>query len=155
AEAIVVAIEQSQEKVARAFQSNTSGPIFSETDVHARAARGRTLLMDAAELGMRKYAHTLIADGAEIDLQDDDGATPLILASAANHYETVEELLNAGAKVDIAAKDGSTALSQAAWHGYMKILRLLLTHRAGVEPLVGPQKLTPLMGAATSGNIEV
>src|SRR5262249_19713350 len=109
----------------------------------------------AANLGLRRYAKAQIDAGADVNAQDDEGSTPLILAVVGNHSEAAEELLKAGADIDAADHEGSTALTHAAFRGYVKSLGMLVSRHANVDPLRGPQKLTPLMGAASAGNIEV
>jgi hypothetical protein len=111
--------------------------------------------MQAAVLGMHRYVKVLIEDGSEIDARDDEGATALLLATAINHFETAEQLLNAGADIDAADIEGATPLTQAAWRGYVKLLKLLIARHASLDPLHGEQKLTPLMNAALAGNLEV
>ncbi len=43
-----------------------------------------------------------------IDVQDNNGNTPLLLATKKGHANTIRALLNAGAKVDIANNKGET-----------------------------------------------
>jgi len=43
-------------------------------------------------------AEELLEEGADVNLQEDDGDTALIWATSRNHIETVEILKNAGAE---------------------------------------------------------
>jgi ankyrin repeat protein len=56
-----------------------------------------------------------IAQGADVNQYDRDGATPLMFAAACNpNPEAIGTLLQAGAKLDARNKDGVTALMYAA-----------------------------------------
>jgi ankyrin repeat protein len=56
----------------------------------------------------------LIAKGADVNHQDDDGATALIYAARNGDTEAVSVLLRNGALVNLADNDGKTALMKAA-----------------------------------------
>ena len=59
----------------------------------------------------------LLAAGAEVDAQDQDGWTALCYACENSHAEVVSELLQRGARVDIATSDGWTPLHMACVEG--------------------------------------
>jgi len=56
----------------------------------------------------------LIANGAAVNHQDDDGATALMYAARNGDTQAVNALLRNGASVNIADNDGETALMKAA-----------------------------------------
>jgi ankyrin repeat protein len=56
----------------------------------------------------------LIAKGAAVNHQDDDGATALMYAARNGDTEAVNALLRNGASVNVADKEGETALMKAA-----------------------------------------
>ncbi len=60
----------------------------------------------------------LLDHGALVDLQNQDGLTPLIHASLHGHAETVKTLLDHGAQVDLQDKDGASALISASNYGH-------------------------------------
>ena len=52
--------------------------------------------------------------GAEINLQNSDGGTALMLAASNGHERVVELLLRHGAEINLQNSDGGTALMLAA-----------------------------------------
>lgn len=56
------------------------------------------------------------------------GQTALMLAASRDHRETVRMLLEAKADPNIQDLDGSTALMCASEHGYIAVVRILLSH---------------------------
>jgi hypothetical protein len=59
-------------------------------------------------------ARDLIARGINIDEQDEDGQTALLLAALYHRLEMAQELIRAGAALDVQDEDGNTALMIAA-----------------------------------------
>jgi Ankyrin repeats (3 copies)/Ankyrin repeats (many copies) len=72
----------------------------------------------------------LLEHGADIDLQDKDGWTPLYTALINGALEIVPLLLEYGADVEARDNDGKTALQVAAEKGYDEIVELLREHGA-------------------------
>jgi ankyrin repeat protein len=64
----------------------------------------------AAREGRLEAARTLIAAGADLDILDEYGSTPLILATVNGHYDVAGALLEAGADPKIADEWGRTAV---------------------------------------------
>jgi uncharacterized protein len=62
-------------------------------DPNALGARGRTVLMAAAEAGHEKIVRALLAAGAEPILTDDLGETALVIAAAHGHASVCRLLL--------------------------------------------------------------
>jgi uncharacterized protein len=75
----------------------------------------------------------LKSDHIDVNMQDDDGWTPLIVASVNGHYETAKILLNHGGDVNAKTLVGTTALMFAAANGHDKIVKLLLDADADVD----------------------
>lgn len=74
----------------------------------------------------------LIGKGARLDIQDDDGNTPLNLAAQIGWTEGAELMLSRGASVDLANRRGETPLILAVQRGDLPMTRLLL--RGGANP---------------------
>ena len=71
----------------------------------------------------------LIRLGANVNAVSANGEVPLVLASddaSADAYDVVRELLRVGARVDETDSEGNTALHQAAYHGNMAVVDLLM-----------------------------
>jgi ankyrin repeat protein len=80
--------------------------------------------------------------------------TPLELAAAGGHEETVRFLLDNGAEVDYSSKDGGTALFAAVENSHEGTVRLLL--EAGANPSTKLERgATPLSIAISSGHTGV
>ena len=81
----------------------------------------RTILGLAAHHGLLKSVRAMLAAGANANIRDSWGGTPLIDAAHKGHRPVVRALLKAGAKLDIKRKDGRTAISIAREHGFASL----------------------------------
>lgn len=124
-------------------------PLFDLRDMHGQAA-----LHVAARLGQAQLvkvpvplklflfsvanslfsSHQVLLDaGADADLADADGWTPLRAASWGGHTEVVELLVSRGCALDSTDQEGRTALRAAAWSGHEDIVKILVSHGAQVN----------------------
>ena len=85
--------------------------------------------------------------GDDVDLRDDEGTSPLWIASAAGHDLAVEALIEANADVSFADNFGSTPLFAAAQEGRTACARLLLQN--------GAEAGLSVWAAARQGHFEV
>ena len=74
----------------------------------------------------------LTARGANPNIRDKDGVTPLIIATRLGFNEGVEALIAAGALVDVDTSTGETPLISAVHRRDTTLMRLLL--EAGADP---------------------
>jgi len=84
------------------------------------------------------------------------GWTPLMIAAAEGHAETVSALVEGGANVNATNALGRTALMFASSYGFLAIVQDLLDHRADAN--VVPKDTTgwtALIAAARNGHLEV
>ena len=118
------------------------------------AAAERPPLVAAAKDADRASVERLLAQRADVNAADADGATALHWASYRDDVEMAGALLRAGAKVNAANDLGATPLWTAALNGRAPMVRRLLA--AGANPnarlLLGE---TTVMVAARSGNADV
>lgn len=86
-----------------------------------------------------------------INVSDDEGHTPIYLASNSGHSSIVKVLLNAQAKVNVKTESGETPLMAAVSHGFAEIAQLLIDANAELN---AKDKLgrTALMKAAERGD---
>ena len=91
-----------------------------------------------------KLIQPLIKLNADINLQNKDGYTPLIVS--VDNPKILKYLLEHGANPDIQTPEGYTALIVAADYGYIKSVKLLIQHKADIN--LSANGVTPLMKAA-------
>jgi serine/threonine-protein phosphatase 6 regulatory ankyrin repeat subunit B len=77
---------------------------------------GRTALHFASDWGNLEMVKMLVEAGAKIDIQDNEGNTPLhkVIIQDNTNFEVVQMLVKAGAPIDIQNNNGSTPLYVAA-----------------------------------------
>jgi Ankyrin repeats (3 copies) len=68
----------------------------------------------------------LLKNGANINIQDREKSTALVIAAEKGHYEVVQLLLREKADISVRDKGGTTALHRAAKYGHEEIVHLLL-----------------------------
>ena len=76
-------------------------------------AAGQSQLWIAASVGdVAKVRSLLATSGGSllVDLQDKDGASPLLTACMCGHTEVVRALISGGAQVDLQTKQGDSPL---------------------------------------------
>ncbi|AVS70525.1 hypothetical protein C8247_08845 [Paracidovorax avenae] len=89
-------------------------------------AQLRQYLFDAARQGRSDMVGEFVAAGYDLNVRDEKGYTPLILAAYHGHREVVEQLLKAGADPCAQDRRGNTALMGAIFKGEMAIARRLV-----------------------------
>ncbi len=84
-------------------------------------------LVAAVQFGHEKVVKLLLAaPGIGIDMQKDDGATPLFIAAQGSCLGIVEQLVRRGADINLALHTGETPLGTAARRGNLEVVRFLL-----------------------------
>jgi ankyrin repeat protein len=112
---------------------------------------GKSDVADAAMKGDRAAVRMLLAQKADVNAPQVDGATALHWAMYRDDAQMADVLIRAGANVKAANRDGVTPLAMAALYGNpTMILKLLKAGADGKE--VGTNGQTVLMLAARNGN---
>lgn len=93
---------------------------------------GRTAMHIVVERRDLTWINFLEAQGASVNIQDNQGITPLMLASQMNFVEGVEALVKHGARVDVTNNAGETPLMSAVHARNTEMMRVLL--QAGANP---------------------
>ena len=147
---------EAQKKLFAAIRRNdlteTRRILASEIDVNAANQFDETPLMHAALHASPEVLKWLLDEGADPNLANHAGATPLMRATA--DLRKVRVLIEAGAHVDQRSQMGRTALLIAARRpGAVGTVKELLA--AGADPNVEDERgVTPLMEAARAGDVE-
>lgn len=111
-------------------------------------------LLAASREGDSELVAGLLKAGTPLNIQNDRGFTPLILAAYHGHTDTVRVLLAAGAEACSGDSRGNTALMGAAFKGHADIVELLLQQPCAVDQSNGVGQ-TALMFARLFNRQEV
>ena len=111
-------------------------------------------LIDLIKDGKTDLVKKKIQSGADVNIKDDYGSTPLFLASEKGYTEIVKLLLEYGADVNVKDNHGETPLYLASKNGHAEIVKLLLAHGADVNVRTKHGN-TPLYWASSNGHTEV
>lgn len=90
------------------------------------------MLARAAKSGNASEAKQALAEGANTEVPDKTGKTPLLRASKHGNEGVVRLLLQNGANVRAVARDGRTCLHAAVSSGSCEVVRTLLVGGAGI-----------------------
>ncbi|MFO1445125.1 ankyrin repeat domain-containing protein [Bacillus sp. Bva_UNVM-123] len=111
-------------------------------------------LQQAVEHGEANKIKELLKEGANINGQDIEGRTPVMIATYNNDAEMVKVLIEAGADVNIRDHMKNNPFLYAGAEGYLEILKLTIA--AGADPTItnryGGIAIIP---ASERGHIEV
>jgi ankyrin repeat protein len=108
---------------------------------------------DAAMRGDKAAVRALLAQHADVNVPQPDGATALHWAAYHGDRELADMLIRAGANVKAANREGATPLWLASVNGDAAIITALIA--AGADPNEHlPLGRTPLMLASRTGNVE-
>src|SRR5262245_50578529 len=119
----------------------------NKADVFGRARRGETPLLYAARPeGHPETVLALLEGGAEVDVTDDFGATPLHGAAMIGDVDVARVLVGKGADVNRQTQDGYTPLHIAAISGKTEFVQFLLDKGAN-RNLRDKRNLTPAEAA--------
>ncbi|XP_054439307.1 KN motif and ankyrin repeat domain-containing protein 3 [Pteronotus mesoamericanus] len=110
--------------------------LFRMGDVNAKASQtGQTALMLAISHGQQDMVAALLACGADVNMQDVDGATALMCASEYGHLETVRLLLaQPGCDPALLDNEGTSALAMALEAEQDEVAALLHAHLSPGQP---------------------
>lgn len=118
--------EENQAEVTALLQENAT--VIDARDV----TTGRTALHIAAENREYSWLSYLLGKGANPNIADKNGVTPLMLASQMGFVEAVNALAQSGAEVDTPNNTGETPLISAVHRRDIAMLRVLLL--SGADP---------------------
>ncbi|RKK66726.1 hypothetical protein BFJ69_g15146 [Fusarium oxysporum] len=111
-------------------------------------------LMAAVGKGHVEVVKLLLDKGADVNIPDKDGWTPVFSASWNGYVEVVKLLLDKGADVNIPDKNGWTPVSAASANGHVEVVKLLLDKGADVN-IPDKNGWTPVSAASANRHVEV
>ena len=114
---------------------------------------GRFDVADAAMKGDKAAVRTLLAQKADVNAAQLDGATALHWAAYRGDRELADMLIRAGANPKAANREGATPLWLASVRGDAALIAALLAAGADANEKL-PLGRTPLMLASRTGNVE-
>jgi len=124
-----------------------SGALFSlnaySSDTIAQAARVDDLTQ----------SRELISAGADVNIAEPDGTTPLLWAVYNSSHELVQLLLDAGADTNVANNLDISPLLQASRYGDAEMIAALLASGATLASTAPGLVESPFMAAARSGSV--
>jgi hypothetical protein len=106
-------------------------------------------LITAADQGHFEFVQALLTAGADPNMCNGFGDTPVIAAARHGHDAIIELLLAHGADVNAEDRDGDNALHVAQYHGRETTARLLIDH--GAHGSDGPSAKQLMMEALHPG----
>jgi ankyrin repeat protein len=83
-------------------------------------------LLDYSKNGNLNGVIECIKNGADVNCEDNDGWTPLILSSFYGHLEIVKILIENGGNVNCKSNYGNTPLMESSYSGHLEIVKLLI-----------------------------
>lgn len=98
-----------------------------------RADDGDTLLLTAAWKNKTEECELLLEKGANIEIKNQAGFTPLFLAAKKGNICILNLLIKKGASVNVQTPSGKTALMEAAAKGYLNTVDLILNAGAQIN----------------------
>ena len=112
------------------------------------------LIRAAARHGRLDELKGYIAKGVDVNVTDEDGATPLLMACCYGHTSCVDVLLKANADPNVAGKHGITPVFFACQENHPSCLKLLIARGANLDTPNSQDGGTPLYIACSKNNVE-
>ncbi|GAA0305126.1 hypothetical protein GCM10009087_13770 [Sphingomonas oligophenolica] len=94
---------------------------------------GETALHIVVKRGDMTYVRFLLAKGADPNLKDDRGTTPLLLAATSGETEMISVLIQQGANANLGNSSGETPLIRAVQNRDLATVRVLLAAGADAD----------------------
>eukprot|EP01038_Epipyxis_sp_PR26KG_P009180 gene9180-12379_t len=133
-------------EIEKLLQNTGANPNWPDSSKEGQTALMATKNKDIAEL--------LIKYGANVNMQDDDGVTPLFYAAGYDSGDIAELLLKYGANINHQDKFGETALFLAIMQGYIGVVKTLLAYDASIH-IKDKEGYSPLFVALRNDRTEV
>lgn len=111
-------------------------------------------LIEAVEQQNEQQVHELLAQSTEVDIQNDKGETPLLIATHQNNVAIAKALIDAGADINKQDAIQDSPYLYAGAQGKTEILAYMLAHREPDQTVVNRYGGNALIPAAEKGHLE-
>lgn len=108
-------------------------------------------IKETRDMRRNKTIEVLLSHGAQIDLCQNEGSSPLFLACEKGYDSTVKLLLQNRACINLCKSDKFSPLYIACQEGHVEIVKLLLDAKAKINQLNSENKSSPLFIACQEG----
>ncbi|HEX5604784.1 MAG TPA: ankyrin repeat domain-containing protein [Pyrinomonadaceae bacterium] len=113
-----------------------------------------TFIFRAASDGNVTAVQKLLNAGADVNVREHEGETPLMYAAVAGKTEVVKLLLDRGADINAVSLNNETALARAVGVNQYDAVKLLLDRGADIEKSISPDG-PPLIYAAGGDDLKM
>ena len=127
-------------------------PVLLVSILSCQNKSNEEILKNASKNNDREKLITILKKGVDINVKNDLGYTPLMIASLNGYTNMVKIMLNHEADVNARTVFNTNALMQAAWNGHLEIVKLLLDANADIH-VKSVGGWTPLFFAAVGNYI--
>lgn len=127
--------------------------MLTESGEDGAFAQEQDLLQAVRSMDARRVREC-IAAGADVNVKDNIGKTPLHWAALCGYLDVCKVLLDADADLNTRDKYGYTPLHEAALYGRLEVCKLLIDAGADVDAKTKTDS-TPLSFAASKGHLEI
>ena len=148
--ALLCACEQGHTEIAQLILNTCQHP---KDVVNLPGRMERTPLMAASSIGHRDTVSVLLECAAQVNVQNSEGWSSLMLSCLHRHTQTVALLLQYGAHVNVQNNDGWPPLMIASQNGHTETVSILLQNGAHVN-MQNSKGNPPLMIASQDGHTE-
>ncbi|WP_126992045.1 ankyrin repeat domain-containing protein [Candidatus Kurthia intestinigallinarum] len=111
-------------------------------------------LIEAVEQQNEQQVQELLAQSTEVDIQNDKGETPLLIATHQNNVAIAKALIDAGADINKQDAIQDSPYLYAGAQGKTEILAYMLAHREPDQTVVNRYGGNALIPAAEKGHLE-
>lgn len=111
-------------------------------------------LIEAVEQQNEQQVQELLAQSTEVDVQNDKGETPLLIATHQNNVAIAKALIDAGADINKQDAIQDSPYLYAGAQGKTEILAYMLAHREPDQTVVNRYGGNALIPAAEKGYLE-
>ena len=129
-------------------------PLLQQHFPREPAMADMQLIRAAARHGRLDELKGYIAKGVDVNVTDEDGATPLLMACCYGHTSCVDVLLKANADPNVAGKHGITPVFFTCQENHPSCLKLLIARGANLDTPNSQDGGSPLYIACSKNNVE-